>query len=83
MAVEGQSSTKYDLNSFRWSEEEYSLRELIERFGHQLPFLVTATAGYMGIEDWLGGVATNEVSSLLPATTSTRNTTAIVYTVLQ
>ena len=38
--------TYYDINSFRWTEREYSLKEIVEKYSSYLPFVVLVTEGY-------------------------------------
>ena len=55
----------YTYDSFLWSEREYSIKELLDLFEYQIPFLITTTQGYTGPNQWMNEIAIADVSTTI------------------
>jgi hypothetical protein len=56
------NAEKYTIHSFKWTDTEYTPRQLLDNFQQFTPFLFITTQGFLGRDEWLNTVASDEVS---------------------
>ena len=54
------------LEKYIWYERDIPLREFVEEFGNRAPFLIMFTTGYLGRDDTMHGISSDEVGFKSP-----------------
>lgn len=55
------STQKYTTQSFKWTDTEYTPRQLMDNFFHYMPFLVMTTDGYLGRDEGINSVSSRVI----------------------
>jgi len=53
---------KLSVQSFKWTDTEYTPRQLLDNFHQNMPFIIMTTVGYLGRDEGINAVSSDEVS---------------------
>ncbi|KAK2151494.1 hypothetical protein LSH36_361g02000 [Paralvinella palmiformis] len=56
-----QRSYKYSTNSFKWSDKEYTPGQILDNFQPHFPILIKTTAGFLGQDESVDDISTDEM----------------------